>query len=504
MILHGETRTFLSHKAPIFGEHHAIIGLIGTSLEITELKTLQQKLEASHQNALQVAHDIRSPLAALNTCLKYVTEIPEKYRVMMRNAANSINDIANNLLTQHRKKDAADKTGGGIRIWLLAPLLESMVSQKRLALEGRALQIETEISTAGFSAFAKCDATEMKRLLSNLMNNALEAFPAGQAGVITLSLDVKDHSVVLTVKDNGCGIPADKIEEVMKPGVSLKAEGNGLGLPHAKKTVENWGGKLTLSSVLGQGSCIELKLSAADAPAWFVSSIEVSSQTPIGILDDDASVHDAWDQKLDAASPHLCLHHFRNSKDLMAWYRTQTTPVQIFSDYELIGDPLTGLQALEDLGCGENALLVTSHYEDPAIIERCQKLGIRLLPKNLLPHVLIHLKDEPPAVDVVLIDSDSFNHQFWRYGADYANKKLLCFFGLSKFEAAMETAPLPKTTPIYIDLMLRDGVSGLDVAQTLRNRGFTQLYIAAGHINLNHCDYPWLAGVIDKAPPFLD
>ena len=52
----------------------------------------------------QVAHDIRSPLTALNTCLKNLPQLPEKQRILMENASNRINDIANNLLQQYTGK----------------------------------------------------------------------------------------------------------------------------------------------------------------------------------------------------------------------------------------------------------------------------------------------------------------------------------------------------------------------------------------------------------------
>lgn len=508
------------------------------------------------ETATQVAHDIRSPLAALTTCLKQLPQIPEHQRILMRNAANRINDIANNLLAKHKGRDS---TAASHRVWLVAPLVESIISEKRAQFDNRPLELDSEITSEGFAAFSEFDGVEMKRLLSNLINNASEAFDA-KGGKITVVLSADDQHLFLSVKDNGCGIPEDKLSAVLEPGVSLKEKGNGLGLSHAKQTLEDWGGSLALSSVVGEGTEVKLSLVRVKAPSWFVSSIEVSEARLIGILDDDASIHDAWDQRLREVSATLQVHHFRTSADFIRWYQKQSSldseaslresqndaAIQVFSDYELLGDAMTGLEVLETLELGRNALLVTSHYENSEIIERCQKRGIRLLPKNLLAHVPIRRRKtedreqttqeearvskleelfaalqkakgaasgttsieveaiSPEAdtrpINTVFIDDDPYNHELWAWSAKQAKKRLLCLTDLAGFEAI--EASLLKTTAIYIDLNLADGVKGLDVAKTLYDRGFSNLHIATGYADFNKADYPFLLSVIDKEPPF--
>ena len=53
------------------------------------------------------------------------------------------------------------------------------------------------------------------------------------------------------------------------------------------------------------------------------------------------------------------------SQDFIAWYRGQKGAIQIFLDYELLDNAMTGLEVLEALDLGTNALLETSHYENP-------------------------------------------------------------------------------------------------------------------------------------------
>ena len=380
-----------------FNSHFVIEEFIFLQEFILKVFDLKEEREAAKKELVsltaQVAHDIRSPLTALNVCLRSLPQVPEKQRVLMRNAANRINDIANNLLQQYSGKTSeAIASPLDLQTWLLAPLLENIISEKRVQFEELAIELEGIISSEGFSAFAKFDPSRMKRLLSNLINNSSEAFST-KGGKILLELDAYDGKVFLKIIDNGCGIAANLLEKVLDEGISFKDKGFGLGLPDAKKSIEAFGGTLQLQSSLKKGTTVDIVLPRLDPPNWFVSVIFVSPDITIGILDDDQSVHDAWDQRLSAVSKNLTIHHFRTARALSDWYSLQLNPVQIFSDYELL-ESETGLDLLENLELGNKAILVTSHYENPEIINRCLKSGVRLLPKNLLTHIPIAVEDE--------------------------------------------------------------------------------------------------------------
>ena len=385
----------LNNKKNKMDENFSIDEFIFLQKFITHAHEIKEDRDRTQKElgeiAAQVAHDIRSPLAALNICLKMLPQIPEEQRVLMRNAANRINDIANNLLLQHKGK--TPDLDNPINTWLLSPLIETLVSEKRMALGNKNLSIESEITNPGFFAFSKFDANEMKRLLSNLINNSVEAMDIHEEGVIKLSLDLIHNKIHLSVSDNGSGISPEVQEKILtKTLSSTKEKGHGLGLSHAKKTIETLGGSFRLISSLGHGTQILMTWPNVTPPSWFISNIEVSPSNPIAILDDDNSVHGAWDNRLNEVSKNLEIHHFYNASDFMTWHEKQLRPdVQVFSDYELLGDSLTGLEVLEKLDLNQPPVLVTSHYENKEIIERCQKSGIKLLPKNLLTHASIVL-----------------------------------------------------------------------------------------------------------------
>lgn len=467
------------------------------TFEFKEAKNLVQKKLTSL--AAQVAHDIRSPLSALNTCLKYLPQIPENQRILMRNAANRINDIANNLLQQYSFGESCIETH--LQIWLLAPLLESILSEKRLQFDGQPIQLEERFSSAGFFAFAEFDLKEMKRVLSNLINNAAEAL-SKTGGQIIIVLDIQDEWISLQIKDNGHGISQDKLTEVLKVGVSFKEGGSGLGLPHAKETIEAWNGILRLHSSIGQGTTIDIQLPSATPPQWFTSEIIVDLAAPIAILDDDQSVHDAWDQRLGAVSKDLIIHHFNTPQSFMDWYQTQYVLVQIFSDYELLGEVETGLDVFEKLQISNNGILVTSYYENPDIIKRCHYLGIRLLPKNLLAHIQIDLKKSinPTHLDLIFIDDNTTLRNCWQLAAESNGKSILTFASITEFEKVLDH--VDPNTPLYIDSELSGGIKGEECAKELFERGFREIYLATGHPADHFDPMPWIRAISDKYPPF--
>ena len=461
-----------------------------------EHEVQNEKIKKIGKVAAQVAHDIRSPLSALNTCLKHLPEISENKRILMRNATNRINDITNNFLQQYT--EGKDQASSELRVWLLAPVLESLISEKRMQFEGQPIVLEEKISSEGFAAFARFNHNEMKRVLSNLINNASESFSA-LGGVITVALDADDENIFLQIQDSGRGIPADKLEEVLKPGVSLKAGGSGLGLSHAKEVVEAWAGKLMLHSVEGEGTTVDIQFPRAVAPNWFISQLVVDAAIPIGILDDDASVHDAWDQHLLDACSDLKIIHHKTPGSFRKWYKAQSNPVQVFSDYELLGENESGLDVLESLNL-RGATLVTSHYENPEIIKRCEAAGIRLLPKNLLAHIPIKVMEQNPKVDLVLIDDNTSLRRSWELSADFAEKSLLSCASITEFEPYK--AKLDRTTPIYIDSDLGSGITGEEYAKDLFDLGFKEIYLVTGHEEREFGPMPWIREVRDKNPPF--
>ncbi|MBF0106540.1 MAG: ATP-binding protein [Deltaproteobacteria bacterium] len=89
------------------------------------------------------------------------------------------------------------------------------------------------------------------------VNNAVEALEG--RGHVFIKLDGDQNHAILTIADNGKGIDPKVLPNLMKEGASFgKPDGNGLGLYHAKKTMDSMGGTIEIGSVKGRGTVVKL------------------------------------------------------------------------------------------------------------------------------------------------------------------------------------------------------------------------------------------------------
>lgn len=102
------------------------------------------------------------------------------------------------------------------------------------------------------------DADELRRVFINLMRNSVQAMERG--GKISVETAVSRGICTVRITDTGAGIPQVLQARVFQPNFSTKTDGTGLGLAMARKVVEDLNGAISLSSVPGKGTTIEIKL----------------------------------------------------------------------------------------------------------------------------------------------------------------------------------------------------------------------------------------------------
>ena len=101
------------------------------------------------------------------------------------------------------------------------------------------------------------------RAMINLIDNALDAIRDREDGKVILRADILKNEVVLTVEDNGCGIPADKEMKIWDIGYSTKNH-PGAGLAFVRQVVEGHGGFMNMKSELDQGTKVWITLPSGE------------------------------------------------------------------------------------------------------------------------------------------------------------------------------------------------------------------------------------------------
>ncbi|MBI4371050.1 MAG: HAMP domain-containing histidine kinase [Elusimicrobia bacterium] len=465
-----------------------------------------EKHRALGELAAQVAHDIRSPLVALKGAIGSFHGLEEPQRRLVTAASSRIENIANGLLARFTGGDVADPEPFSF----VAPVIDSIVAEKTALLGERAgIEIRRDLPEDLGAARVPVSATELSRVLSNLLNNAIEALKGQPGGVIVISARCAADRVRVQVKDDGKGIAPEVLEKLRVAGGSYeKAGGIGLGLHHAKAMLARAGGSLDIQSAPGAGTKVTLDMPSARPPQWCAQAIDLSDALTVVVLDDDPSVRLLWKQRLGEEGVVALTdpEQFEVSR-----FPPETT--RYIFDYEICGSPVTGLDLIVSHKLARRAVLVTSYFNEPRLQRLVQESGTLMLPKFMIGSVRIEQRAGREAAakagrpgprascDAVLIDDDPLVRLNWRTAASRAGKTLRDYPGVPEFLA--EAGEVDPRTPIYLDQELGNGSKGTEEALRINECGFTEIYLTTGHSAANLRPAACIRDVIGKEPPWL-
>ena len=207
-----------------------------------------------------VSHDLKNPLAAISLIGARLQRAGGDARAartaaMLVRAAHHMDELIVNLqnLARMRNGDpilSLEPTPLGDVIRQAVDLLLPLADQRGATIS---LQLDHPPSV-------RCDATQVLRVLSNLIGNAIRFTPAGE--VITVSVVARDDEVTIAIADRGPGIPLDHLPHLFEPYWSgWPAHGTlGLGLAIARGIVQAHGGRIWAESEPGQGSTFSFTL----------------------------------------------------------------------------------------------------------------------------------------------------------------------------------------------------------------------------------------------------
>ncbi len=104
------------------------------------------------------------------------------------------------------------------------------------------------------------DREHLNSVFANLIKNGIQAIPGGKEGIIDVSLEIQNDKVVVSISDNGSGIPEELRKKLFTPNFTTKSSGMGLGLSITKKYIENAGGRIWFESEDDKGTVFYVEL----------------------------------------------------------------------------------------------------------------------------------------------------------------------------------------------------------------------------------------------------
>ncbi|MDZ7292448.1 MAG: ATP-binding protein [candidate division KSB1 bacterium] len=238
------------------------IGILVNSFNqmIEDLRTSRQKLIASERMAAwrevarQVSHEIKNPLSSIQLALYRVRQrIPTTngQRSAIEESFQSIDEELAGL--KHLAEEFSDFARLPRAQLSMGNLNEVIQMTARLYEAGSLEKMKMHLDLDPELPPRPIDREQIKRLLNNLLKNALEAVPDRRCEVHIVTRR-QDERALLEIVDNGPGLTPEAREHLFEPSFTTKREGSGLGLVMVKRIVDEHGGKIEVESEAGKGT----------------------------------------------------------------------------------------------------------------------------------------------------------------------------------------------------------------------------------------------------------
>ena len=261
-------------------------GFLITFQDITDLKRLerharlQQRLAAVGEMAAGIAHEIRNPLASMSGSIQVLrqelslNEEQSQLKDIVLRESERLNHTIKSFLAYARPQRFAMSRLDVARIVADAATLLRNGTDVR---EGHRIDVVIPDAPVWYEA----DENQVKQIVWNLATNGLRAMPGGGRLEIAVRVEAGTSGVpelVLSVEDEGRGIPAEELDSIFQPFRSTFERGTGLGLAIVHRIVTDYTGTIQVSSTVNVGTAVRVRLPlrAVDAHGPAVAGLQAA------------------------------------------------------------------------------------------------------------------------------------------------------------------------------------------------------------------------------------
>jgi PAS domain S-box-containing protein len=252
-------------------------GFVGTGMDVTEQKLLEEErerirqleTELAHTNrvsilgemAASLAHEIKQPIAAAitsaNSCIEWLAHEPPNLDRARAAAAridkygNRAAEIIDRIRSLYKKsppqRELVDVNG----------IIQEMLTLLKGEADRYSVAMRAELAAELPKIIA--DPVQLQQVFMNLMLNAIEAMK-DSGGELTVKSELQDGQLQFSVSDTGVGLPMEKMDQIFSAFFTTKPQGSGMGLAISRSIVESHGGQLWASANSGRGAIFHFTL----------------------------------------------------------------------------------------------------------------------------------------------------------------------------------------------------------------------------------------------------
>ena len=229
-------------------------------LQIQEQKqrlSFKEKEEAWREMAKQVAHEVKNPLTPMKLTIQNFErkfdpadpDIRDKVKHLSRTLVDQIDLVATVASAFSQFAQLPEKNNEIFDLNKEIKNIINVFSDEKIYFHSNRDIIMIEM-----------DKIYLSRIITNLVANSRQAKHDDRENIINLDVDQRQKRVIITVDDNGTGIPEELYDRIFEPNFTSKTSGTGLGLTMVRKMVEDYKGEISVKSELGKGSTFTISL----------------------------------------------------------------------------------------------------------------------------------------------------------------------------------------------------------------------------------------------------
>lgn len=328
---------------------------------------LRAKDEALTKIARQVAHDIRSPVGALQVLISRNERMDDSEKLLMSQVAKRINTIADDLLAKSRQS-SGEKNRAPYHI---KSLLKLVVDEMEIRVASEGVEFQVNIEEAA-SCYCEIDDSRFIRSISNFLNNALDAIQGANRKLVKILVEKDSDRLRISIVDSGGGMSAESLAKLGNRQYFTKKEnGNGLGIQFSVGCIESFGGNVEFSNDESVGGLIvKISLPLIETPSWHINQIDTKRFRRVILIDDDLNVTSVVGNlfdKLKVTSIHetdqikACYSDLPRVLSQMEGLRDDSL---FLIDFDLGAVGFKGIDLITKYSLFRNAIIVSSSYQD--------------------------------------------------------------------------------------------------------------------------------------------
>lgn len=229
-------------------------------LQIQEQKqrlSFKEKEEAWREMAKQVAHEVKNPLTPMKLTIQNFDrkfdpadpDIRSKVKHLSRTLVDQIDLVATVASAFSQFAQLPEKNNEIFDLNKEIKNIINVFSDEKIYFHSNKDIIMVEM-----------DKIYLSRIITNLVANARQAKHDDRDNIINLDVELRQKRVIITVHDNGTGIPEELYDRIFEPNFTSKSSGTGLGLTMVRKMVEDYKGKISVKSEEDKGSTFTISL----------------------------------------------------------------------------------------------------------------------------------------------------------------------------------------------------------------------------------------------------